>query len=441
GLRGAGKTTLIFQLYNYLVNDRNISPKRVLYISLERLKDLPGISLKDILDYFIENIHNAYPLVKEKLFIFVDESHYDSDWSLTAKKIHDTDKNIFLIFTGSSTMNLELNVDTARRAIRKSIHPLNFEDYLLLKYNLPIPKKLKNLVLDLIFNADSSRSVNKSSKTDNNMHIGGHSDIKLISEINSIENSVHYEVASKLNFNLDNLWKNYLKYGSLPLGINEDFDYVISQNISMKDKVIEKDMDFVSSSSLSTKLSAYKILNILATQTPGSTSVNSISNDLGISNGVVSKILSLFEKTSLIFPIKAYGSPTKRERKSWKYYFYASSLKYSIFSNTGILRSSNQLLGMLSENLVASLLFQLNKNQSFNIFYDSNKNGVDFLLNTINGKIIPIEVGIGNKNKKQVKIAINKYNSDYGIILTDNVFKTVKDDNIIYMPLKTFSFI
>ena len=33
GLRGVGKTTLIFQTYEYLLKEKNISPKNILYVS------------------------------------------------------------------------------------------------------------------------------------------------------------------------------------------------------------------------------------------------------------------------------------------------------------------------------------------------------------------------------------------------------------------------
>ena len=45
--------------------------------------------------------------------------------------------------------------------------------------------------------------------------------------------------------------------------------------------------------------------------------------------------------------------------------------------------------------------------RDFGIFYDSRKkSNVDFLINTIMGDIIPIEVGIGDKNKRQIKNAM-----------------------------------
>ena len=52
------------------------------------------------------------------------------------------------------------------------------------------------------------------------------------------------------------------------------------------------------------------------------------------------------------------------------------------------------------------------------------------------GDIIPIEVGIGAKNTKQVKKAI----SDYGIIVSNRSSRIQKEDNIISIPLSTFSF-
>lgn len=56
------------------------------------------------------------------------------------------------------------------------------------------------------------------------------------------------------------------------------------------------------------------------------------------------------------------------------------------------------------------------------------------------GDIIPIEVGIGVKNTKQVKKAISRYNSDYGIIVSNRSSRIQKEDNIITIPLSTFSF-
>ncbi len=67
------------------------------------------------------------------------------------------------------------------------------------------------------------------------------------------------------------------------------------------------------------------------------------------------------------------------------------------------------------------------------------KKGVDFVLQHINGKIIPIEVSIGKKDKRQIKKAMKKYKSEYGIIISKNA-NIRKEDDIIYIPLNTFAF-
>lgn len=76
---------------------------------------------------------------------------------------------------------------------------------------------------------------------------------------------------------------------------------------------------------------------------------------------------------------------------------------------------------------------------NFGIFFDGEKEGVDFLINTIDGRIIPIDVGIGKKNKKQISKAIKRYKADYGIIVSNKTTSIQKEDNIIFIPPITFS--
>ena len=50
-------------------------------------------------------------------------------------------------------------------------------------------------------------------------------------------------------------------------------------------------------------------------------------------------------------------------------------------------------------------------------------------------KTISIEVGAGNKNKRQIKRAINKSDSYQGFIISNTRNKIEKENNIIYSPL------
>ena len=98
--------------------------------------------------------------------------------------------------------------------------------------------------------------------------------------------------------------------------------------------------------------------------------------------------------------------------------------------------------GILLENLVASLLFNARNNENyfeFDIFFEYGKNTVDFLIKKGFDNPIPIEVGLGTKNKRQIKKSMNKFNSEYGIIISNTTRTIQKDDDIIYIPIKTFS--
>ena len=52
GLRGVGKTTIIYQLFSYLLNEKTNSKNRILYLNLENLKDVPNFNIKEYIGCF-----------------------------------------------------------------------------------------------------------------------------------------------------------------------------------------------------------------------------------------------------------------------------------------------------------------------------------------------------------------------------------------------------
>lgn len=99
--------------------------------------------------------------------------------------------------------------------------------------------------------------------------------------------------------------------------------------------------------------------------------------------------------------------------------------------------------GSSALNLVASYFFKTKEtmNLPHGIFYSPEKGGVDFLLSDIMGEIIPVEVGIGKKGKGQIKRVINKYNSKYGIVVLNATKKITREEDVIFVPMTTFSFL
>lgn len=169
-----------------------------------------------------------------------------------------------------------------------------------------------------------------------------------------------------------------------------------------------------------------------------------MSNLLGINQKTVKNLLNTLEKTQIIFHLEKYCQAQKRIRSTCEYYFLATQIKAAYFLNNGdVTNNYKQYIGILLENLVASILFNLkeSRHDGFGLYYDSRNGGVDFILKTFTDKAVPVEVGIGKKNKKQIIKAMNEYNSEYGIVISGKTDHIVKEDNIIFIPVMTFSFI
>ena len=101
--------------------------------------------------------------------------------------------------------------------------------------------------------------------------------------------------------------------------------------------------------------------------------------------------------------------------------------------------------GILLETLVGSNLVNLKNSEKFfefSIFYDLykvKKEHVDFIIKKDFNEVIPIEVGHVTKVTTQIKDAIRRYKSPHGIVISDTTRTIEKVDNIIFIPIKTFS--
>ncbi|MBE6493957.1 MAG: ATP-binding protein [Methanosphaera stadtmanae] len=420
GLRGVGKTTIIYQLYNYLLKDKNIKQNQILYLSCEKLNERFEFKILDVIDTFLKYHHNStLRTLNKEIFLFIDESQYDYNWALSGKIIYDESNKIFMIFTGSSALNLEYNADSARRLLKRNITPLNYKQYLKLKYNYD-SGNITDSLIKLIFNGDSSDAIKS-------------------------ENKINSSLYNITGYN-DNQWDNYLMYGGFPISFYEkDYMNIIERLDAVIKKVIVSDMHKIGNISVDSQVNSIRLLNYLALQKPGEISQNNIANYLNTSSSTIKNILDILEKTHLLFHCEAYGSSSKRSKKSWKYYFATPSLRHALVSNLGnTMKDPMAYKEILLENLVATNFFNLTnkRNINFNMFYDDNqKRNVDFVIQQEFNQPIPIEVGIGKKDNKQVKNAIKRYKSEYGIIISNKTTKIKKEDNIISIPIKTFSFL
>ena len=420
GIRGVGKTTLLYETYNYLVKDKDIPPSQVLYISIDEVNKILTPDVKEVVDVYLKYKHDSkLSLLDKKIFILIDEAQYDRNWALSGKIIYDKTKKIFMIFTGSSALELEQNPDAARRMDKQIIYPLNYGEHLKLKYNIT-QDGISNALEKLILEGDINDAIQK-------------------------EEELNYQISNTLDYP-SNDWDIYLKYGGFPI-LFEETNYLKLRKkmVDMINKVVSKDMVHIKNMSEENKSIAQRILRRLSLQKSNEISQNKLSQQYQTSIGNINLILKILEQTHLIFHCERYTTSSNRSNKNWKYYFATSSLKYVLSSQIGNpLKNKPEFEGILLENMVASTLTNtyLNREDFYTLYYDGKKRGnVDFIVDNGIGNPIPIEVGRGKKDKKQIKNAINNYEADYGIIVSNTTHKIEKDNDIIYVPCKTLSFL
>jgi predicted AAA+ superfamily ATPase len=415
GLRGVGKSTLLFQTYEYLIAN-GVDENRILYVPADELNTLNESSLLELINIFVEDVHHKYPAtLKDELFILIDESQEDDKWSQTAKILYDQSKKIFMIFTGSNALDFELNLNTIRRTSFERIYPMNFQEYLNLKYGIPLIA-IGNDIRDIFLTGDVESASEKET------------------EMMTLTSSLGKPLMKEFEY--------FLSYGGFPFNFNLDEIATHRRIFEVVRRVIEKDVRHHKSFNGNTQNVLFAILSFLATQKPGGISVNSLAKNMGTSRGNVIELLDILEKTHLIFHVDPYGRAGKMIRAPKKYYFLSPSINAAINFTLGKhTPNNNDYLGILAETLVASSFFRLNKTISRpnGIFTPTQKGMADFIVTTFEGDRIAVEVGIGKKGKSQVKKTMNKYNCQNGVVVSSATNLIEKEDEIIFLPLTTFS--
>lgn len=418
GLRGVGKTTILYQLYDYLLNVKNINQNQILYVSCDYLKrTMSECDILKMIEYYISEFHHSsIKTLDKEIFLLIDEAHFDKDWSLAGKIIHDMTKKIFMVFTGSSAIKLDYDKESARRMVNQTICPLNFSQFLKLKHNYDAGE-MSHTLFDMIFTSQIDSAV-------------------------VLENKINSDLLNLKSYT-NKEWENYFKIGGLPLVMHDKNPEKSYRKIFRTvDTVVTKDLGTIRNITSNTEDQALRLLKFLAQKKPGEASQATLSDIIKTPYSTVGSILRLLEKTQLIFHYEPYVGANGRARKSWQYYFASPCIRHAINMQFGVSSiKKDDYEGILLENFVASSLFNVMNNENyfkFDTYFQLGKKSVDFIVKKDFEQPIPIEVGLGKKKKGQIKRAMNKFNSPHGIIISSTTNTIQKDDDIIYIPIKTF---
>ena len=164
GPRRVGKSTLMYQTINYLIEEKKVDNKRILLFS----GDDPSLffdendKLSDVLEvYFNEILEENISKLKSKVYIFIDEIHFVKNWQNYLKTYFDRKYNIKFIITGSSSMHLfkDANESLLGRIENIYVLPLTFNQFM--NFYMTYLSKEKDLEIPKIDLNDLDKSIKR----------------------------------------------------------------------------------------------------------------------------------------------------------------------------------------------------------------------------------------------------------------------------------------
>ncbi|MYE38031.1 MAG: AAA family ATPase [Candidatus Spechtbacteria bacterium SB0662_bin_43] len=417
GLRGSGKTTLLAQTYNIL---GRIDQENKLFISLDEVSRVLNASLSDILDVYEDFLENSFAQLRQPVFLFLDEVHFDKNWATALKILYDKTDKVFVIATGSNALSLQNTPDLARRSHSIELYPMKFPEYMTIKHNLFPIKGLSERIKNSIFDSNSATEIY------NNIQQVTHSVQGYWSNIKYWEKEVD----------------NYIKYGNLPFATQSENKILITEQVSqILHRIITVDMPQNGNFSLDIIDKMPSLLYILASS--DQCNLSKICTTIETTRPTLTSVLGALEKTGLIWRLYPYASHYRQVRQPSKYLFTSPIFRMVYFTLTeSIIQDNSKQAGKLFEDTIGLIL----KKEKFfseyrSLTYDSATGGADFIVQK-DDKTFVIEVGYGQKRIDQVLKTMRSHKTlqekSIGVVVSKKPLKLHQEFNIIEIPITYF---
>ncbi len=350
GLRGIGKTTLLLQ---FIKKQYGLSDK-ALYVSLDDL-------------YFTENklidlVEDFTALGGEHLF--VDEVHKYPNWSIELKNIYDYYKNLKVVFTGSSLLEiLNSRSDLSRRALVFQMKGMSFREYINFYYNTQF-------------------------------------DVITLEDI--IEN--HVELAFAIGSKIKPLkyFPEYLKQGYFPFydGNAENYRRRLQEILNM---IIEIELPMLRNTNVSIIPKIKQLLYIIAMNVPFQPNISALASKISVTRTTILEYLNYLSDAQVLSSIYKKSVGVSLLQKPDKLYLENTNYSYAIGfikPNMGNLRETffqNQLSESHKVNIAEKGDFIIDQKYTFEI--GGKSKDYSQIANLENSYIAAdnMEFGIGNK--------------------------------------------
>lgn len=417
GPRRVGKSTLIYQVIDYLIKTKKIDKKRILLFS----GDDPSLffnendKLSDVLEvYFNDILEENISKISSKVYIFIDEIHFIKNWQNYLKNYFDKKYNIKFIVTGSSSLHLfkDANESLLGRIENIYVLPLPFNQFL--NFHRTYVSKQKDIVIPK-FDLDNPEE-----------------SFKKLEKIYDDED---------LKISIQKILKEYILAGGYP-------EYFEERDIELWQKRLVDDIisrgiykDILTIYNIKSPEILEKLMYYIADNNSQTFSYTGMTGNFGVDTVTLITYIGYLKQAFLINVLENYSTNIGKIIRANK--------KLSILDNgiqNGLLKrreiTSNDA-GHIIESMVDFDVRLVCERENYNEYYyrNSDKEEIDIILDR-KLDIIPIEVKYTNqiesKDISTIKKFINKNKDNkmgrakYGIVITKDIYR--KEENLYFIP-------
>ncbi|MDA0771960.1 MAG: ATP-binding protein [Cyanobacteria bacterium] len=344
GLRRTGKSTLLFQLQDHVLQKVNDS-KQVFFFSFdEKLQEQDPQALEAILNYYFDAVLKTNPrTLKEKVYIFLDEVQYIEHWQSILKNLYDSSSKIKFIISGSFSLKLakQDRESLAGRIAESYIAPLDFADYLTIKSQIKEPCAIK---------------------------------------LNKIDNQSFKDLDFDLfNQKYQDQFIDFILHGSFPETINienldKKFDYIENSVIN---KLVENDIPKIYKINKRNELKS--LVKCLIQDSSSIFENKNLAEATGLQRNSISKYLEALEASFFLDIVPSHHRSAHKARKTRKKVYVISP---NFLPALLRLKRDNSLLNDIMGKLVETYVYQKLKSyrEFTNIhFFRKGSNEIDFI--------------------------------------------------------------
>jgi len=403
GARQVGKTSIMRYLEDKYQAQYN---RNTLYLDLEDELLLASLNVLANSQYPAYFKNKGLEIDKPGL-IFIDEIQYLNNPTKILKYLHDQYKNLRLIVSGSSTLEIKQKIKESlagRKSVFK-VNTLDWREFLAFK-NFKGQKNLQSLTLEQI-----------------------------------LTDQVSPDEIVGLSQELEPWWQEFLMYGGYPKVVLTDKIKDKQDELSeIYNSYVKKDIKDLAQVKEIGKFN--KLVQLLAWQTGNLTVAGELANSADLNILTCNKYLDILQNTFVIEMVKPFYQNKRIEIvKSPKIYFEDTGLRNTIIKDY---QSADQRpdSGKILENYVFN---QLAKNQTVaTIKYWRKSNSgleVDFVLENYLGlQLLPLEVKFKTFNQAEINKSIYSFLETYPtekfVVINKNLLATskVNQTKIYFIP-------